>query len=560
MEYDSSFYRFGLHISRYAKRSILITGGLGFAVVYPALHNALDYGFPSATGWYMRDSVKMATDHTNIALLQLAPCFSSAPAALLVQAEQLHIELLNLLGDFCYRTGPLCLTHTLFDAPQQDWLAILTLRRTRKKIPGTYPVATRSLVDRVIIGRGVQARCLTLSYFIKAQSEAMDQLVAERAQQICARHADCESILKMDLLKLEKVAISWTEQMILLAGYSAVLAYLFISFRRLRLVRSRIGLAVTSFVSITFAVLGAFDLVYLFDESSSLSPLAVLPFMVMVLETENIFRATNAVTRIPRTLSPAQRMSEAMRTVGPTGLHALGVNLCIIGMFGYVANSALRQFCGILAVALVLSYALHLTFFCAIMSIDVRRTELMDLLNERHQIAPRFLESYFPVSTRRVGSFILTVFLFICWSSLPASSPFDRGNENLMRLPVDTVLTLLEKQQVDLRILSYSNRSRTRIFSDTLLKEIAQGHPKHTLLLFVLVMLSTYALVTGLISRSGQPCASRRACRDSDASSIIGEPGFAHFARWHTYSSRFGSNFSCSIRPGRARLTNMETI
>lgn len=194
------------------------------------------------------------------------------------------------------------------------------------------------------------------------------------------------------------------------AAYLTTVVYVLICFRRLKLVRSRTGLAVGS--AICTIVSSAAVWIPTVSNCPDRPPPMLIPFAIWVAETENLFRLTNAVTRTPRTLSPARRVSEGLYAAGPSALRSQCCNVVLALLFA-VFRPHMSMLSLQVAIGLGISFALHLTFFCAILAIDVRRTELMDLLAERHTVSSR-LDAFFPVSTNCAATVIIFVFLSIC--------------------------------------------------------------------------------------------------------------------------------------------------
>lgn len=122
------------------------------------------------------------------------------------------------------------------------------------------------------------------------------------------------------------------------------------------------------------------------------------------------------------------RIANAVGEVGFVSSVAVLTDLSLLYFLGLISVPAVREFCTFAAIALVVDFFLHLTFFLAVLSIDVRRLELQDSLdkanvnedvdwgNKRGQ-SPKHLRSRMsdvlfagphPLSSRIAGSAIVS--------------------------------------------------------------------------------------------------------------------------------------------------------
>jgi len=116
------------------------------------------------------------------------------------------------------------------------------------------------------------------------------------------------------------------------------------------------------------------------------------------------------------------RIASAVADVGHLSLASAGQNLVILWVLAKVVSPGVASFCTFAAVAIVFDFFFHLTFFLAVLSVDVRRTELRDSIERRH-LARRgshtskagwfdaFLQGRLPVSSRLAGSAVSICFI-----------------------------------------------------------------------------------------------------------------------------------------------------
>lgn len=175
--------------------------------------------------------------------------------------------------------------------------------------------------------------------------------------------------------------------------------------------------------------MSSFTILAVFKVPVSHAPRWIFPFVIVVIGLENMFRLINAVIAIPAEQSTAARVSGGLGEVGFVSFVAMLTNLVgLLGFASVLTIPAMSEFCIFACVALAVDYILHMTFFLAVMSVDVRRLELQDSL-DRHlnlssdneetldgwhekKVQGGFMEFLFrggsPVSTRIAGSAIVS--------------------------------------------------------------------------------------------------------------------------------------------------------
>ncbi|GAO51085.1 hypothetical protein SAICODRAFT_73387 [Saitoella complicata NRRL Y-17804] len=187
-----------------------------------------------------------------------------------------------------------------------------------------------------------------------------------------------ESALKPMLLEYRLTPLTTVNVAVLSAAYAVTFGYMVTSLRRLRAVQSRVGLAVSAVVQVVSSLLAASTLLSLFGKELELLPREVYPFVVIVIGVENMFRLTNAVIRTPSSLPASRRVATAMGNVGASSLMAVSADLAILVLLAMASVTAVREFCMYAAVAIVVDFILHMTYFVAILSVDIRRLEMKD--------------------------------------------------------------------------------------------------------------------------------------------------------------------------------------
>jgi Sterol-sensing domain of SREBP cleavage-activation len=95
-----------------------------------------------------------------------------------------------------------------------------------------------------------------------------------------------------------------------------------------------------------------------------------------------------AVVKTSITLPVKERIAEGLSRAGTSNsLKVLSYNV-ILGVIAFFAHGATRQFCAFAVVVLVAHWFLVHTFFVAVLSIDLQRLELEELLQQNASFTP----------------------------------------------------------------------------------------------------------------------------------------------------------------------------
>ncbi|KAL0577358.1 hypothetical protein V5O48_004610 [Marasmius crinis-equi] len=163
-------------------------------------------------------------------------------------------------------------------------------------------------------------------------------------------------------------------------AYTGFLVYVFWSMRQLTHVHSRTGLAFTALVEIIVSTI------------TSLS-VELLPIVIVFVGAENMFNLVDAVGKTPVTLSVKQRVAEGLSRAGTSNTLKVVSYNAILGVIAVFSSGAIRQFCIFAIVVLVAHWFLAHTFFMAVLSIDIQRLELDELLRQDAGLAPPLAHS-----------------------------------------------------------------------------------------------------------------------------------------------------------------------
>ncbi|KAF1989457.1 hypothetical protein K402DRAFT_402094 [Aulographum hederae CBS 113979] len=232
--------------------------------------------------------------------------------------------------------------------------------------------------------------------------------------------------------------MSFSDDLGLAMAYTATVAYVIVSLKKLQALKSKLGLVFAFITKITVAIVGSFTICGFLKIDLSTLPREAYPFVAVVLGLENMFRLINAVIEHPPEMSNVQRIASSLAEVGHLALAAAGQNLFLLWLLSRVVYPGVGAFCAFAAVALICDFLFHITFFVAVLSVDVQRLELRDSL-ERISNSPRatrqpperqtwvdaLIQGKLPFSTRAAGSVVLISFvLALNWHFLNHDQPY----------------------------------------------------------------------------------------------------------------------------------------
>ena len=120
------------------------------------------------------------------------------------------------------------------------------------------------------------------------------------------------------------------------------------------------------------------------------------------------------------------RIANALGDIGPISVAAAAQNLTVLALLSIVVSPGVAAFCAFAAIATLFDAFFLLTFFVAVLSVDIRRLELQDALAARHNKPRRkkqspstpqhtwtdaLLQGRLPFSTRMAGTAVTATFV-----------------------------------------------------------------------------------------------------------------------------------------------------
>jgi hypothetical protein len=260
-------------------------------------------------------------------------------------------------------------------------------------------------------------------------------------------------VSRSSLYEFRLKPMSRLDDMFLAGSYMITAVYVIWRMMQLRAIKSWFGLLITIGAKMAICIIASFSLCTWLGIDLTRIPRPWFPAVVFCYGLGNIFRLINAVLETPPELPPQQRIGNALGEVGHLSLAVAFQNLALLYICSRFVSPWVADFCVFAAVTLVFDFVYHLTFFIAVLSVDVQRMELSDSIGhanlghgtkkkraDRQSWLAALMEGTTPLSTRFAGSVaILSIIMAINWHF------FDSSDQNLS---LDTMRRkLLTKRQ-----------------------------------------------------------------------------------------------------------------
>ncbi|CAH8545447.1 unnamed protein product [Heterobilharzia americana] len=165
--------------------------------------------------------------------------------------------------------------------------------------------------------------------------------------------------------------------------YVILLLYVYFSVRKLEMVKSKWGLALSACVTVAASLFMSIGLcVTIGLVMPTLNGSEVFPYLVVLIGFENVIVLTKSVVATPLDLPVKYRIAEGLskESWSLTKLYLTGLLLLGLGFFTF--HPTMQEFCLFAVVGLTTDFFLQLFFFVTILSVDIRRMELSDLMLE----------------------------------------------------------------------------------------------------------------------------------------------------------------------------------
>ncbi|KAF6764800.1 sterol-sensing domain of SREBP cleavage-activation-domain-containing protein [Ephemerocybe angulata] len=440
------FFEFGLHCATHQIRVILISCVVITSLFYPALYSSSEPKLSSVLGAFhppveltahhaQKDLVNLWSGYDSVRTHEDAVTYAKCGAGTALRVERIFIQspmgeddgavnhriLFSTLelerrleasihsGDTpcltrpdgaCFVLSPLAFWNYDKDLILSDSNILDTLGNSQNVTIAGIPVSP----PMVLAGRGSwdhpakldYATFLALTYFFP-NSECLGNAEHAQWEQLVQDSKPMNAVVTPKSREPELIALDLNQDTptgwsaisaLVYAAYSAFFAYVVWSFRRMNAVHSRVGITFTALVEIVVSTITSTSVCHLIGLRITMVPLSLLPIVIVFVGAENMFNLVDAVGRTSVTLSVKQRIAEGMSKVGTSNTLKVVSYNTILGILAVFSAGAVQQFCTFAIIVLVAHWFLAHTFFMAVLSIDIARLELEELLRHDATLAP----------------------------------------------------------------------------------------------------------------------------------------------------------------------------
>ncbi len=258
-----------------------------------------------------------------------------------------------------------------------------------------------------------------------------------------------------ELYEFQFLPISFRDSLLLFMAYLLAFVYFMLSLSRLRAIKSKPGLILAVVVQLFCSIMSGFTMCAVYKIDLSGMPQAAYPIVVVSTSLENMFPPDQHGPRHAVRGQQQQPNKPGLRQDGPHRRRHRGPELLLLAVLAYVPVAPIQSFCAFAAIASVIDFFYLSTFFLAVLSVELRRTELSEALEKssaRHHrsssLAPSSRRSWggallhgkTDVSTRIAGTAVMLGFVLIAqWHFFGGESPICHARSPSQHRPNDDV-------------------------------------------------------------------------------------------------------------------------
>ena len=164
-------------------------------------------------------------------------------------------------------------------------------------------------------------------------------------------------------------------------GYFALILYIFRGLVQMRRLHSRFGIAFTGSAQLIIDMIMSLSLCALLGIQLNAVPWALLPFVIVVVGSESMLYMIRTITNTPLSLTVHTRIALGLSQLAePITLTVLSDLVILALVCAAVRVPSVTQFCAFVMCTLVVDYFMQMTFFVTVLSIDMQRLELAEVL------------------------------------------------------------------------------------------------------------------------------------------------------------------------------------
>lgn len=171
----------------------------------------------------------------------------------------------------------------------------------------------------------------------------------------------------------------------IIVSYTVAMLYIWIALSGFTGVLSQAGLAIAFIVQLLLSIFSSLTITSVMFPSFSqyhIRQFMALPYLVSLMGAEHMLRLVNSISKTPSENSPLARISSAVEMSAPKAIQRVVVSCLILSIgcmpcLGFSSNA--KALCIFTVISMLLDLMLHLSFFIAVLSVDLRRLELQDV-------------------------------------------------------------------------------------------------------------------------------------------------------------------------------------
>jgi len=271
--------------------------------------------------------------------------------------------------------------------------------------------------------------------------------------------------LSSELYQFQFQGLSWFDWTYFAIGYAWAVWSYWRGISKIRALKSRATLLFAIVAHIAASVGSSFTFCAILRIDLSKLPREAYPLVAMFISLENIFRLTRAIVTTPPNRTIPHRVGEALGQVGHLALGSALGYLVFLGVIYQVSHSGIRAFCKFAAFAVCFEVVYLVLFFTAVLSVDIKKTELEDSLNSRRPAksssdlqpqkktwAAALLSGEASVFRRIAGTIVILFFVILAYSHFnqDGMTSFSRVFDLLRPDPGPSKAKSLRKAYVDM--------------------------------------------------------------------------------------------------------------
>jgi len=160
--------------------------------------------------------------------------------------------------------------------------------------------------------------------------------------------------------------------------------YVYYSFNKIELVQSKVGIALTAVITILGSLFMSLGLTGLSLGGNGY--VYMVPYLVAALGLENILVVTRSVVSTPAHLDVKVRVAQGLSREGWNITKNLfsEITVLTLGFFLGILDSSIQEFCLLAVMGLLTDFYLQTFFFLTVLSMDISRTKLVDVVQKQN--------------------------------------------------------------------------------------------------------------------------------------------------------------------------------